>query len=372
MYNYDIHGITTVISDVRLPELTAFLTQKSLTNPNICVHVGKLNGGPIDPQNESNADYRFIRYDEKLGTAGFGAEIEIYNTDSIDVRATSILRHSPHVLYTNLVEPILRWNFVEKGYSLVHGACIAYGDDAYMITARTDTGKTTTILRILDENEHDKNISFISDDLTLVSPDGEVMTYPKPLTISYHTVAAINSPRLSKKERMFLPIQSRLHSRSGRLLALFLAKTKLPMATVNTFTQLVVPPPKYHVDYLVPHVNIAQRAKLAGLFVIERGGVGEEQVDHEEAMEILLSNCDDAYGFPPYDSLEEFLRTTKNGDLRDTERTIVTQAFENLPTVLLRSETFDWSERIPGLIGAAAAPLSVQSHSALLPSAAGD
>ena len=82
-----------------------------------------------------------------------------------------ILRHSPHVLYTNVVEPILRWTFVEKGYALVHGACMAFGKDAYLVTARTDTGKTTTMLRILaQERRAVDNGAFLSDDLTLVSP----------------------------------------------------------------------------------------------------------------------------------------------------------------------------------------------------------
>ena len=48
------------------------------------------------------------------------------------------------------VEPVLRWHFAEQGIALVHAACIAVDDRAFLITARTDTGKTTTILRLLD------------------------------------------------------------------------------------------------------------------------------------------------------------------------------------------------------------------------------
>ena len=53
-----------------------------------------------------------------------------------------------------------------------------------MLTARTDTGKTTTALKLLDHFPY----SFLSDDLTIVCPDGRVLAYPKPLTISRHTV----------------------------------------------------------------------------------------------------------------------------------------------------------------------------------------
>ena len=91
------------------------------------------------------------------------------------------------MLYTNVVEPILRWTFASKGYALVHAACFADGDQAFMLTARTDTGKTTTTLKLLDHYPY----SFLSDDLTIVCPDGRVLAYPKPLTISRHTVHAV-------------------------------------------------------------------------------------------------------------------------------------------------------------------------------------
>ena len=101
------------------------------------------------------------------------------------------MRRSPHVLYTNCVEPVLRWHFAEHGIALVHAACVAVDDRAYLITARTDTGKTTTILKLLDAFPR---AAFISDDLTLVAPDGTVASYPKPLTISQHTLHAVRTP----------------------------------------------------------------------------------------------------------------------------------------------------------------------------------
>ena len=97
----------------------------------------------------------------------------------------------------------------------MHGACLACGDDAYLITARTDTGKTTTILRTLDSQP---SFDFLSDDLTIISPDGRVLPYPKPLTISRHTLVAVKTPLLSRKERTGLFFQSRLHSALGATL----------------------------------------------------------------------------------------------------------------------------------------------------------
>ena len=115
--------------------------------------------------------------------------------------------------------------------------------------------------------------AFISDDMTIVSSNGMALTYPKPLTISYHTLRAVNTDTLNFRERMTLPIQSRIHSRSGRRAAFLISKTRLPAATINMITQMVVPPPKYFVSKLLPDVKSTQQACLAGMFIIERGNV---------------------------------------------------------------------------------------------------
>jgi putative flippase GtrA len=306
-YGYDIHGIVGVLSDARLPELERFRVGALACEPDIRVRLGHV---------AANGDGTAIRYRE--GRLGFGVSME----------------------------PILRWAFAERGYALVHAACLAQGDDAFLVTARTDTGKTTTSLRLLDGEAY----SFLSDDLTLVSPDGRVLTYPKPLTISRHTLKAVKTPLLTRRERAGLLIQSRLHSRSGRRFALILARTHLPAATINAVVQLLVPPPKYHVERLVPGVDVAPEAHLAGMVVIQRGGVGGLALDEQEALETLMSNCEDAYGFPPYSAIEGSLRRRNGSDLRDVERAIVASALSGVPAAVLRSESMDWWRRLPGVV----------------------
>jgi dolichol-phosphate mannosyltransferase len=122
------------------------------------------------------------------------------------------------------VVPVLRWAFVKRGFALVHAACLASKEKAFFITAKTDTGTTTTALKTLDGLP----FSFLSDDLTLVAPDGRVVTYPKPLTISRHTVSAVRTLLLSRRERLTLPMQSRVHSCSGRLFGLLARSNRAP------------------------------------------------------------------------------------------------------------------------------------------------
>lgn len=338
-YSYDIHGIVSLLSDARLPELERFRVGGLAGDPDVRVRLGRIsaNGdGPVVPD---------IRYREGPGRLGFGIEIQIGKP--IEATASSLVGHSPHVLYTNVVEPILRWTFADRGYALVHAACLADDGDAFLVTARTDTGKTTTSLRLLDSGPY----SFLSDDLTLVAPNGRVLTYPKPLTISRHTLRAVKTPLLTRRERAGLVVQSRLHSRSGRRFALILARTHLPAATINALVQLLVPPPKYHVERLVPGVVVAPEARLAGMVVIQRGGIGEVVLSQDQALDTLMSNCEDAYGFPPYSAIEGSLRRRNGSDLKQVERAIVASALSGLPATLLRSETMDWWRRLPGVVG---------------------
>jgi len=247
-------------------------------------------------------------------------------------------------LYTNVIEPILRWLFVRKGYALVHAACVAVDGWAVLVTARTDTGKTSTILRAVEHY----GCSFLSDDMTIVSHTGVVMSFPKPLTISNHTLSAVNGgAKLSLLQRIALQFQSRLHSRSGRGIGMKLSQTRLPAATLNTIVQMLIPPPKYMVHKLIPKVSYADKARLARAVVIERGPEFEEVLVHNQATEVFVRNAEDAYGFPPYPVLAGPLSHWEGEDLHPQERAIITRALKRIPTIRLRDPKFNWWQRLP-------------------------
>jgi glycosyltransferase involved in cell wall biosynthesis len=362
LHAYDIHGLMSVVSEVPLPELEPFRTVRTLETPTVGVLIGRLSRRQSELVAALTRLVRHTRYDEGLGPFGFGVDIAAAD-GTIQVVASPLLRHSPHVLYTNVVEPILRWMFVRDGYSLVHGACIEFEDRAYLVTARTDTGKTTTILKSLENH----GTGFLSDDLTLLRPDGRVLTYPKPLTISRHTVQAVKTPLLSLKERLLLFYQSRIHSKSGRQFAFLLTKLNLPVATINTIVQLLVPPPKYHVERLVPGVRKVRESQLAGLVVIERGHDERRDLGFDEALEIVMANCADSYGFPPYDSIEDFLQRM-NGSVRllEEERRIVGAALAGLPATLLGSSTMEWWCELPRIAGVDVTPEPAEADPSLV------
>jgi hypothetical protein len=90
--------------------------------------------------------------------------------------------------------------------------------------------------------------------------------------------------------------------------------------------------------------------------VIQRDGDGAQVLDADEALETLMANSADAFGFPPYPAIAPFLRRWGGDDLAAAERAIVAQALDGIPAVLLRSATLNWHERLPALPKALAAP----------------
>ena len=347
-FAYDIHGILRIVSEARLPELDYFSTTEPVERPDIRVRTGRSTSPGEEVAEATDGNHKHFRYHEGLGPFGFW--VEITRGESMDVVVGRLVKLSPHVLYTNVVEPILRWMLVQKGYALVHGACTCLDGQAALVTARTDTGKTTTILRLLAHHP----LSFLSDDMVILRADGQLLCYPKPLTISRHTLSAVNGATLSLRQKLALFVQSRVHSKSGRRTALTLTRIPLPMASVNAVAQILVPPPKYSIGQLIPGVTTARKAKLSHMIVIEVGADLEVPLDPPEALKTLLGNCEDAYGFPPYAALAPFLYFWNGEDLRIMESDIISEALAGCPATLIRSKTRSWWERVPSLLGGCA------------------
>jgi hypothetical protein len=335
---YNLHQILHIRSEQRLPELEFFRSKSPLEPLDIDVRV------VTNPQSHKTASS--ICYQEILKAAGFSIVIN-REERMTTVFASRLIGLSPHVLYTNVVEPLIRWALVRKGFALMHGACLSFNGKALFITAQTDTGKTTTILHTLRHNLN--QCEFLSDDMTIFSQDGQVMSYPKPLTISQHTVQAVGGAPLSLWEKGFLKIQSRLHSKGGRKVGMWLSKIQTPAATFNAIVQILIPPPKFMVHKLVPGTRYTHESQLSHIVLIERGE-DAESVLSEDRVDILLANADDAYGFPPYPVIAKQLSSWQGKDLHPLEKSIVDKAIKNLPGIHLKSSSYDWYKRLPQLV----------------------
>ncbi|WP_188838367.1 glycosyltransferase [Flexivirga endophytica] len=344
-WRYDIHGLVTVGSVSRLSELDCFATPDATGPFDIEIRGGFLKR----PHVRSRARVTqyaapAVSYEEH--TARLGTDFMIEMSPRINVTVGPMLVASPHVLYTNVVEALLRFVLVARGRVLLHSACLDLDGQGVMLSARTDTGKTGTVLRLLRE----RGGGFLSDDMTILSADGTAWSFPKPMTISQHTLRAVEAGDLTRAEWRRLRLQSRLHSKQGRGIGCRMGEWNVPIMCLNALTQLVVPPPKYGVERLVPCRQQAA-VTVAELFIIERGRAGLESIGAEALIDELIDNTDDAYQFPPFRYFAPAL-VIDGADyeqLRATERRILTQAMRRVRARRLVSSDFDWADRIPAL-----------------------
>jgi putative flippase GtrA len=356
-YSYDVAGILRLDSEVALRELAYFRIAPDRggtgKGPDISIRIGRVGSLPA-------RRIRFVRdaarlsYFEQLGMAG--ANFRLTMGEPILIEVAPLLARSPHVLYTNVVEALLRFLLVSRGYVLLHSACIMSDGKAALLSAQTDTGKTSTVIQLV----RDHGFDFLSDDMTIISPDGRAICYPKPMTLSYHTMSSIKGGTLRRRERAALAVQSRLHSKSGRSVGHFLGSLNIPIVSINSVVQILVPPPKYRIDALMA-CRIAAEAPIAHVFLMERGESLHERVTPEQAIAQLIENTDDAYGFPPFATFAPHI--TIGGEdyhaLRRREEDLLLQALTNASVHRVRVPGHAWAELLPGLMGATGAGGSV-------------
>jgi len=342
---YDVLGLVAIASAVRMAELEYFRVP-SLSRPvDIAIRVRPV--GSPGPRRRPLVTHgpTFVAYDEHLGR--LGANFRLDFCDRIEVALGPLLARSPHVVYTNVVEALLRFVLASRDRVLLHSATLELHGQGLMLTAPTDTGKTGTVLRLLRE----QGALFLSDDMTIVEPGGRAWCYPKPLTISSHTLRAVNQRSLEARDRLKLAVQSRIHSRGGRSVGSRLADMNLPIMALNAVTQAIVPPPKYMADRLVA-CEFARSTTVRNLFVIERGPHVLEEVKPGRALEILLANTDDAYGFPPFRYFAPAI--TIGGEdyatLRAREQALLARFLDGIRVRRIVRDDFSWAQVIPELL----------------------
>jgi len=346
-YRYAVAGLLTVGSQVPLQELEYFREPTLGKDLDIEIRVGKV--GSARPRGRARL-LRFegpagIRYEEHLGRLAANFSIDL--GERINVTVSSLLAKSPHVAYTNVIEALLRFALAARGHLLLHSACLEIDGRGVLLSARTDTGKTGTVLRLLRE----QGARFLSDDMTIISEDGTATCYPKPLTISSHTLRAVDPGDLSRPEWWWLGVRSRVHSKSGRGVGLAMGNQNLPVMTANALTQILVSPPKYGVDRLVP-CELMHTVAITDLFVIERGHPTLVDLELDEALPELIDNTDDAYGFPPFRYLAPVLVVggERCEQLRSREVDVLRKALTGVRLRRMASDSFDWADRIPSVL----------------------
>ena len=171
-YLYQVGGFVSVGSDIQLRELQYFRVRALEARPDIRLRVQPVGERGLRARSLVTHGPSFVTYEEHLGQLGGNFRLD-FERDRIDVAVAPLLGRSPHVVYTNVVEA-LRFVLVSRGCLLLHSATVELDGHGVMLTARTDTGKTSTILRLLREHGG----GFLADDMTIVEPGGRAYCYP--------------------------------------------------------------------------------------------------------------------------------------------------------------------------------------------------
>jgi dolichol-phosphate mannosyltransferase len=347
LFRYDVHGIVRIESVVHLAELESFRIDGETDAPDIVIDAGWFGRGTVRarPRVTQYVSPAAVSYEEHLGRHGSDFHVEM--GDVIKVVAGPMLTRSPHVLYTNVIEALLRFVLVSRGYMLLHSACLDIGGRGVMLSALTDTGKTGTVLRLLREGGG----RFLSDDMTILDSSGVALSYPKPLTISHHTLRAVEAGDLTRAEWRRLHVQSRVHSKAGRGVGARMGEMNLPIMSINALTQRVVKPPKYQVERLVT-CQRATSIPVSTLFVIERNDYVLTDICADALIDELIHNTDDAYGFPPFRYFAPALIVNGLGydELRVAEREILAKAMAGIRARRLATSDFSWWKHITELV----------------------
>ena len=366
-YHYEVQGLTRLKSRVALPELAAF-NRTTAVEPDIVVDRRRGLGGLPRLRIAVHGEGDRITYREQLGLLGVAFDVDL--RDPVRIDANWLLSWSHHVLYTNVVEPLLRFRLASRDAVLLHCASVDTEAGALLLSAQTDTGKTSTLLRLLMQHPW----GFMGDDMAIVRPDGRVLAYPKPMTLSLHTMSAVSDAELPLADRVMLAIRSRVHSKQGRSIGHALGRLPVPIVTINAVVQLLVPPPKYHVTSLVD-CDMTDEAPLDSVILMERGAPAmEDGLAVESALDELLANTEDAYTFPPFGWFAPYLRFAGMDieALRAHERDLLRQAVSPARLMRLRVAGHEWAELIPDLVtGQARAAIPVGGTPAELTSTTG-
>ena len=303
-YGYDIHGIVSVLSDARLPELERFRVGSLAAEPDIRVRLGRV---------AANGDGPAIRYRE--GAARLWTVDPDGRADRGDGLAAGGSISSRPVHERGRADPALD---VRRARLRARPRRLPRGGRRRVPGHRA--GRTRARRPRACGSSTARPYSFLSDDLTLLSPDGRVLTYPKPLTISRHTLKAVKTPLLTRRERRDCVVQSRLHSRSGRRFALILARTHAPGG--DDQRDRPAARPAAEVPRRAARAGRAGRARgpAGGMVVIQRGGIGGLVLDEHEALETLMRTARTPTASRPTREIEHFLHSHEAPTCRDAER----------------------------------------------------
>lgn len=344
---YDIHGLIAVDSQIPLGDLAYF----QVTSPPARIDLQLRVDRHGTPSRVPGA----ICYDEHLGRFGFGLTVIPGNFTEIVV--SPLLETSPAFLYTNVVEPVLRWLMVTRGYSLARVAAVRLpaageGTGKHLQPALLIAGPADMSYG-LGRLCREENLEFMGDDRVIIGQDRLARSFPKPVTAVPEMFPARTQ---AARSSIALRMQRLLYSRPIRRLGLYLTERQLPAATLNTYLQRLIPQPKYPLGLLIPDIGYGDKATPTLLVRREEGDEGLGPMSLDVAIDRLLEPGERSLGFQPYPLLVGALFGWGGRDWSAEERAVLRRGLDGCALVTWRHGDEQWWARVASLLRQAPEP----------------
>lgn len=314
VYRYNLHGILRIESQTPLPELAHFHVAEPLPHVDIQIRVDRF--GTPTPQPGA------ILYNERLSRFGFGLVV-LPGDNFSEIVISPLLGAAPFALYKSVVEPVLRWALVQRGYVLVYGGSVAQKDVATLIVPEGDEGKTEAVLQATRQAD----FAFMSDDFAILAGNGRLYSFPKPITVTPALLRRATGSASGKRGSLWL--QNLLYWRVGRRIGLQLSQRGWPVATLNILWQRLWLPPKWPIQAVLPDVRLADFADLQEVVLLVEGSGAMTAVSAAKLIQFVIQRQQAVAGFPPYKLLLEQLADANKIPLVQKEQAIITQALRS-------------------------------------------
>lgn len=347
-YYYKIHNIISIKSEIPLFELEYFACDKFDDSDMIIKRESKIKSGFSFRRSVIDDEYAYsntIKYSEHFGP--LGSQFKIKFSHPIEISVNYLIAKSRHVLYVNLVEPILRFMMISRGYILLHSACLSVDGKAILLSAPPDTGKTTTVLKCVKDGFH-----FLSDDMTIIRLPNTALCFPKPMTISSHTFKTAVNVAEDTSNKFGLKLRSKVHSKRGRTFMRDLSKHNVPIFTFNTIGQMLIKPPKYGINDISKSFKVEESKTVGTLCFLQTELEEVADIDKNTALEKVIENSDDAFLFPPYKELIEYIKIDGKSahELLQEEKMMLKKLLSGLTCLDLKSKSKSWNKMVKSIL----------------------
>ncbi|MDA0245869.1 MAG: GtrA family protein [Chloroflexi bacterium] len=257
---YNLHGLLTIAAPMPLPDLAYFAVPR-VERVDVQLRLDRIGTPRQLPGG--------ISYDEHLGRFGFALTL-LAGNDFVEVVLSPIAEKVPHLVYANVLEPLLRWLLPQRGAALIRAGCVAGNEGATLFLAEQTADRQAAVLRSAD---------YMAHDLTMLTADGRALAHPKPLI-----------------ERRLL------ESHLLRSVGAVLRRMGLPTVTFNAYGQRLFPPRQQAIPPTADEMRVAAVTFLDG----------QTALDGEQTADLLQSYARDDLGFPLFAQLEAEIRPIQN------------------------------------------------------------